>query len=64
MLLGVLRQMKAGMALLEKPVKDGTLSRDGTVSFNLKKWNACRRTSLSMWGGKQVICEMEKQNEP
>lgn len=64
MSLCVLRQMKVGMALLEGSVRDGILSRDDTVSFNLKNWNSCRRTSLSMWGDKQVICEMGKQNEP
>lgn len=36
------------------------LSRDDTVSFNLKKQNSCRRTSL-LCGDKQVICEMGKQ---
>ena len=49
--LWALRQMKARMALLERFVRDGILSRDDTVSFNLKKQNSCGRTSLSMWGG-------------
>lgn len=50
--------MKTGMALRESSVRDGILSRDDTVSFTLKKWSTCRRASLSMWGNKQVICEM------
>lgn len=42
--------MKAGMALWERSVRDGLLSGDDTVSFSLKKWNTCRRISLSMGG--------------
>lgn len=58
------RQAQAGRVHQEKPVRDGTLPRADTVSFNLKKWNTCRRMSLSMRGGKQVVCEIGKQNEP
>lgn len=60
----VSRQTQAGRLLQEKPVRDGILPRADTVSFNLKKWNTCRRMSLSMRGGKQVVSEIEKQNEP
>lgn len=41
-------------------VRDRVLSRDGTVSFNLKKRNACGWMSLSMWGEKPVVWEVGK----
>lgn len=44
------RQTQAGRALREKPVRDGILPKADIVSFNLKKWNTCRRMSLA-WGG-------------
>jgi hypothetical protein len=42
--------MQAGRVLWERSVRDGILSRDDTVSFNVKKWYVHRKMSLSIWG--------------
>ena len=45
-------------------VRDGQLPRGGTVPCNLQRRNARRRMAPSVWGNKQVICEIGKHNEP